>query len=204
MRISRHIEIVDSREGTVFCELKFEEPVDLSTLVGDVDQIYTGLNSEDAVVSENRITVFSKNGFLQITELMRAGDTLSIEIRKGYRLRKIVLDPVHSLQMLASDQTLVYWFNIGRDGIFGKLKAGLSDPLLRDYYVRRCLSSPDIAMLKFDEFPERMKHKEAAKYLRVSASSLYEKVAAGTIKRRRGNIYLKEDLDEYVRSGRGY
>ena len=102
----------------------------MTALVGSVDEAYTGLRLEGVAAPEERVDIFNNNWFLQITKLMRAGNSLSIEIRKGYRLRKIILEPVYSLQLLAAEHITGELVK-DEEGILEKLNAGLSAPLLR-------------------------------------------------------------------------
>ena len=213
MKTTRHIHINDSKDGCIRQEFSFDPPIELQSTLGAIDEIYAGVDLEGHVIAEEIIPVINRNGILHISEVMKAGAVFSIEVRKGYRLNKIVIDSANTLQLLATPHKILYWFTIGRDGIFeitgelvkdddgilGKLKADLKDPHMRGYLVKRSLADSEVSMAKLDEPPKIMKHNEAAKYLRLASQTLYNKVAAGEIPRRPGNVYLKEDLDAYIR-----
>jgi len=111
---------------------------------------------------------------------------------------------------------LLYLFAIGKDGIFditakvvsddedffGKLKVDPADVPMREYLEQRSLADSKLTLEYVDKVPERMNHEQAAKYLRMPTSTLYDKVGADKIKRVKSgkrNLYQKEELDAYLR-----
>ena len=110
---------------------------------------------------------------------------------------------------------LIYLFAIGKDGIFdviakvvkdeddfySKLKANLDDVTMREYLVQRSLADSKMTLEKLDKAQQRMNHREAARYLGIAESTLYQKVGAGEIichKPSGKNMYLLFELDAYI------
>ena len=131
----------------------------------------------------------------------------------------IVSDNSESFSLHEDLKGLIYLFAIGKDGIFDviakvikdeddyycKLKSDLTDVPMRQYLLQMSLADSTLTMEHIDRVPERMTHAEAANYLRMPESTLYDKVGTDKIKRVKSgkrNLYLKEDLDAYLRRQR--
>ena len=110
---------------------------------------------------------------------------------------------------------LLYLFAVGKDGVFDvtaklvrddegfytKLKVNLDDVPMRDYLVKMSLADSKGTREKLDDTQQRMNHREAATYLGIAMSTLYQKVGTGEIpchKPSGKNMYLKAELDEYI------
>ena len=213
MKISRNIHIQDTKDDSTRIEFNFDPPVEITSPLGALCEIYDGIGLTANMVAEKTFSGINANGILHVNEVMQAGEVFSIEIRKGYRLDEIVIAQENTLQIMVAHNCLQYWFIIGKNGVFevtgkmikdddgflGKLRADLKDTNMRSYLVKKSLADSDPSTTKIDNIQDVMKHKEAAAYLRMASQTLYNKVSTGEITRRSGKVYLKEDLDTYLR-----
>ena len=164
--------------------------------------------------------IISAAGILKISRQLDPHDIVVIPAPDKHRLSDVVIDSSCSMDLLLGkddkQHELLYWFTMGHSGIFkmtakvikddenflAKLKANLDDVPMREYLVQRSLADSRLTLEYVDRVPERMNHAEAAKYLRMPESTLYDKANAGKIKRVKSgkrNLYMKEDLDDYLR-----
>ncbi|MBC8276920.1 MAG: helix-turn-helix domain-containing protein [FCB group bacterium] len=192
-------------------EFKFDPPVEIQSPLGALKEIYDGIDLTAHMVAEQTFSGINENGILHVTEVMKAGEVFSIEVRKGHRLDKIVIDLVHTLQIMAAHNCLQYWFTIGKDGVFeitgqlirdddgflGKLRTDLRDTNMRSYLVKRSLADSEKLSIDEVEFPGIMAADEAAQYLRISKSTLYKKTE---IPRTKNKKFRKVDLNNYLKS----
>ena len=85
------------------------------------------------------------------------------------------------------------------EGFHRKLKENLTDTALRAYLTKMSLTDSGLTGEALERVPEVITHAEAARYLRLSPNTLYNK---REIPRLTGNKYRKEDLDRYLEGRR--
>jgi excisionase family DNA binding protein len=217
MLISRHLIYIDAPTGCWRQELLYDPPLEIDLSLGMVSSI---LNSQMAPKGTTKGSlrkckpIINANDILHINEVMKAGETVSIVLRSGYRLRDIVLRDTHQLLVLVDDKGLHYWFTIGQDGVFevtgtmlkdnegmhSRLKANLRDIPYRAYVVQRSLASVNQISDALDKPKDVMSTNEAAKYLGISASTLYKIAGSGKVPRTPQKKFLRADLDAYLAS----
>jgi hypothetical protein len=158
--------------------------------------------------------VINKNGLLDITEIMEAGEVLSMELRPGERLDKVVLAEEHQLQMFAGNEGLLYFVTIGKrgavritgkvipdkDNFLAKLKADLTDTAMRDYLAGRSLANSKVAKDAVENVPDYLTAEEAWTYLKIGRTRFFQLVSMKKIKRGPNQRYSKKDLDRYFES----
>ncbi|MBK8130669.1 MAG: helix-turn-helix domain-containing protein [bacterium] len=214
--ISRHITLLDHVENSLRQEHRFEPPLEIDLSLGKVSSI---LNSQMAPKGTSSRSlrkckpIINANGILHINEVMKAGETISIVLRPGFRLKDVVLGDAHQLQMLVDEQGFHYWFTVGQDGVlevtgeivkdrenlFSKLRKDLTDLPMRAYIVqgtlldRKGIPSAIVA-------PDVMTTAEAADYLSLSTSKVYKLAQSGILIRTPQKRFRKSDLDHYMRS----
>jgi len=216
MKITRHIHYLENPTTCIRHEFKFDPPYELKSTLGKVDPIYPGFDFSKGG-NRARLTkvepIINKNGLLHIRELMNAGEVLSIELRVKHRLDKITLDDAHQLEILAGDNGLLYWINVGKTGalvvtgklipdidrFFQLLKTNLTDPAVRNYIKQRSVVDGRTDINWSDLFPDVMNIAQAAVFLGLAESTVYKKAQSGEIPRNRNKKYLKVELDLYRR-----
>ncbi len=218
MLISRHLVFIDMLVGCWRQELCFDPPLEIDLSLGKISSILNSHMPPKGTSSGSLRKckpVVNANHILHVNEVMKTGESLSVGIRPGFRLNNITLDPSHSLQILANDYGLVFWFSIGRDGVFEitgemvkdddryftKLKSNLKDIPFRAYIVQRSLADSKVTMAEIAKPPDLMDTKTAAKYLGVSTSKVYKLAESGVIPRTPNKRYRRVDLDTYLAGG---
>ena len=195
----------------------FAVPISLRNTQGEIEELLTGEQKDSLRYSLIRLEpIISSAGILKVREPLQIGDVVLIPVPKKKMLAEIVIHSSATLDLLLDREGLLYQFAVGKDGIFEvtaklvkdeegfytKLKANLDDVAMREYLVKSSLADSQVTQAHVDKVPERMTHAEAANYLRMPKSTLYDKVGGGKIRRVKSgkrNLYLKEDLDAYLR-----
>ena len=220
MLVEKYFRFIDSGETkNTWAEVyTFPEPVDPGNTLGSVDpEMFKGVDfkAEDVIREPINGNILNDANVLRIREAVKVGNLISFEIRPGYRLKDITLDPEHSLQLyiwhLEKDVAggFLYWFTAGKDGIFeitallvkddenylANLASDIKDVSLRDYIVKKSLADSKLTHELVEKIPDVMTHKQAAKYLQLSIKTLYNN---RDIPRLKHNRYSKLDLDKYL------
>lgn len=210
MEISKHIHYRDNLEKCYRFEFNFNPPRKAPSTLGKVEVFYDDSPPDKFTHCDD---IINNNHILQLREIMEPGEVLSIEVRKGYILRNISFSEEHQLQIYVNQgNSFLYWITVGKRGVLeltanlvkdehnlcGRLARNLSDVGVRNTILKILLTNTVVELEDLGKVPELMKHSEAAKYLRISESSLYKKVALKEIKRTRNKKYRKDDLDEYI------
>jgi len=211
--ISRHIRYADCDTIGHRSDRIIDPPIEFKSTLGNPDDEFFPESFE--IIHPDRIPpIVNQGGILEIQELMKPGEMLSIEPEPGYRLDQIVIDPVHSLVILANDDSLVYRIIVGKQGMLSfsakkvedkerfreKIKVDVGDTAMRKYITKRSMADSNITMEAIEKIPEVMDVKRAAKYLDVSVSWLEKKGGSGEIPRTRHKKYRKTDLDIWMNS----
>ncbi len=217
MKVSRHIHYTQNPDICLRQELKFDPPLEIESTLGKIDPLYPGVDFTIEGRS-NRCArtapVINKNGLLDITEIMEAGEVLSMELRPGERLDKVVLAEEHQLQMFAGNEGLLYFVTIGKrgavritgkvipdkDNFLAKLKADLTDTAMRDYLAGRSLANSKVAKDAVENVPDYLTAEEAWTYLKIGRTRFFQLVSMKKIKRGPNQRYSKKDLDRYFES----
>lgn len=215
MIISKHIHYRDFGDISEILVCTFDPPRMFQSTLGKIDPFYPNIPNPDLPGHKEKllkvVPIINKNDILHFIENVKVGEILSFEIRIGYRLSEINIDPTHNIQLYAGQFGLMYLITIGKDCSFqmtaklikdkdkfyDKLKANLDDTALRDYYLRLSL----ISAREIDKFPGIMTHKQAAEYIKVEPSTLYN-ISKSQIPRLSGNKYSKKSLDDYLNRNR--
>jgi hypothetical protein len=216
VKISRHLHYIQNPDSCFRYELIFDPPIDVESTLGKIDPLYPDMESSTENSPkrlEKTANVINKNGLLHISEVMKPGETLSIDLRSGFRLDKLVIADENELQVLVRNKGLTYKFSIGKKGVFqvtGKvikdddglyrdLKADLTDVSMREYVVMKSLSNSVGTTATVEATPDILNTKKAAKYLGRSESWLYKKAGSGEIHRTSHKMFRKSDLDAFKR-----
>ena len=134
-------------------------------------------------------SLFNKAGLCKIIVPVGEGGIYYLELREGHALDKILVEPDDVVvDIFFGDGTLIYSFynpvgsgskNIvitaalvkDSDGIYDKLKSDPTDPIWRQYFVRRAIANLDSGP-PIDSFPELMTAVQVAKYLQVKEKTI--------------------------------
>jgi excisionase family DNA binding protein len=221
MKTKRIIRYSPWTDFTAVETFDFHEEVSLPNTLGQSGRLIPPFTKAQYSHSREDIeSIISPAGIMKITRHLDLHDVIVMNVPVKHRLSDIVIDATCSMDMILGKEDkrhiLLYWFTMGHSGIFkmtakvikddenflAKLKANLDDVPMRDYLVQRSLAGSRLTIERIEKVPERMNHEEAASYLRMPKSTLYDKVGTKKIKRVKSgkrNLYMKEDLDAYLR-----
>ena len=158
---------------------------------------------------EKAAPVINKSSVLDIREVMKAGEILSVCIQPDFRLDQITKADENEMQVYVWEKGLMYLFSIGKDGSFQvtgevvkdedgfyqKLKSDPADMALRNYVKNESLADSRNYKRQEDTFPEIMTHNQAAKFLGIKSGTLYNN---REVPRLKGNRYSKDSLLKYL------
>ncbi len=224
MKISRHIRYIEDTDYCLREEMLFDPPVDFVSTLGSVDpDIYKGVDftaEGNSITGETAASVVNDAMILDVREVMKSGEVLSVEIKIGHRLKNITVAPEHQRQLLVwrglngVSDGLLYWFTVGKDGVLeitaevipdddgflDKLKVNLTDTAMRAYLMQKSLADSVVTLEQIERVPDVMTTEEAARYLGISTSKLYKMAQSGEIPRTRHRKYIKKDLDAFKKT----
>ncbi|MCB2212934.1 helix-turn-helix domain-containing protein [bacterium] len=183
---------------------------------GSIDLIYGGRIQNPAILSNRMEDANSlvQESLLVLSEVMEAGDVITIELRKKHVLEQIILDRVHELVELVHDSGklygMLYWIKAGRTGVcsmkarvvqdkkgaaskIGKIRANMKDHDYRDYLSKQERVGSDVPRR---EWPQLLTFAEAADYTGFSVSTL-RRESPDDLPRIRRKL-RKTDLDKFL------
>ena len=154
----------------------------------------------------------NSNGLLHIREVMGSGEVLSIDIRSGYRLDKIVKADETEFQVIVRDVGLTYVFTMGKmgvfqvtgkvikddDGYYQKLNYDLTDMAMRNFIERKSLANFKESKETIEKIPDLMDAQEAAKHYWPSKSWFEKKRAAREIPVTKHRKMKREDIEAFL------
>jgi len=216
MKTKRIIRYSHRPDYTAIETYTFSEEVSLPNTLGRVEELIPTETKEKMYHTVEQIQpIISSAGILKISRQLDPHDIVVIPAPAKQRLSDVVIDSSCSMDLLLGQNELLYWFTMGHSGIFKmtakvikddesfltKLKANLDDVPMREYLVQRSLADSKVTTEKLGKAQQRMNHREAARYLDIAESTLYQKVGAGEIichKPSGKNMYLLSELDAYI------
>ncbi|HEY3294017.1 MAG TPA: helix-turn-helix domain-containing protein [bacterium] len=217
MIVKRHILFSDEPDKKpTKLVFEFDPPVEVEAPLVSRKAMYIDVPGFPMSADFRKVTVtppINEKGKLYIQEVAKPGDLISLVLRPKYKLQNLVLDRVHQMTITAPNDCLVYWFMVGRDGVFvvsgdmvkddgiqKKLHSNQDDIPLHAYMVQRALADTEVTMKSVETPPDLMNTEQAAKYLGMSKWTLYDKARLGDIPRTRNKKFRKVDLDAYLQS----
>ena len=220
MKTKRIIRYSPWTDFTAVETFDFHEEVSLPNTLGQSGRLIPPFTKAQYSHSREDIeSIISPAGIMKITRHLDLHDVIVMNVPAKHRLSDIVIDATCSMDMILGKEDkrhiLLYWFTMGHSGIFkmtakvirddenflAKLKANLDDVPMRELLVQRSLADSKVTLEHVDKVPERMNHREAARYLGIAESTLYQKVGTGEIpchKPSGKNMYLLAELEAYI------
>lgn len=164
--------------------------------------------------------LFNKSGLTKLVNHVGSHGIYYIELRPNHKLSKIIIEPDEVVPDIyfGARNNLIYSFynptereNIiitakleeDKDNIFIKIKSDPTDPVYRQYFIRRALVKFDNSSVPDRKYPEYMTAANAADYLQVAVKTIrnwtsQDKIPACRIS---GVVrYKKSDLDEFIKA----
>lgn len=163
-------------------------------------------------------TLFNKASLCKIIVPVGEGGIYYLELRKGHALESIIIEPAEVVaDLYYGDGTLIYSFynpvETGRknliltaklvedtEGVYSKIKSDPTDPIWRQYFIRRALVHLDaLTPPPQKQYPEYMTARQAADYLQVKVKTIRNWTSQGKILPSKigGTVrYKKSALDE--------
>ncbi len=183
---------------------------------GSINLIYGGRIQNPAILSNRMEEAGSlvQEDLLVLSEVLEAGDVITIELRKNHVLEDILLDQIHDLVELVYDSgkryRMLYWIKVGRTGVFsmkarvvqdkkgsaskiGKIRANMKDHVYRDFLAKQVRVGSGVPR---HEWPQLMTFAEAAEYTGFSVSTLRRESPEDLPRFRRK--LRKKDLDKFL------
>jgi hypothetical protein len=217
VKISRHIHYLQNPDSCIRYELTFDPPLDVESTLGKIDPLYPNMESSTEKSPkriEKTANVINKNGLLHLSEVMKPGETLSIDLRSGFRLDKLVIGEEQVLQIYVGKEGLTYAVTIGKRGAIevtgrviedkesyhSKLHANLDDTAFREYLVKLTLTDSIVAERHATKPPDYLTAEESWAYLRIGRTKFFQLVKMGKIKRGPNNRYSKKVLEQFFES----
>lgn len=162
--------------------------------------------------------LFNRAGLCKLAVPVGEGGIYYLELREGHALDQVIVEPAETVvDLYYGEGTLIYAFYnpVGTDhdyiiltaklvddteGVYSKIKSDPTDPIWRQYFVRRALVHLDASTPPPPkQYPEYMTAIQAADYLQVEVKTIRNWTSQGKIpvSRISGTVrYSKAALDE--------
>lgn len=219
--VSKIIHHRDYREFYQSLEFPLEATVQFPYIAGEMQSLIpegAAFDITKAPVVKNPL--FNKAGLCKLVVQVGEGGIHYLELREGHALDQVIVEPGEVVvDLYHGNGTLIYAFynpvgtghnNIiltaslvdDEEGVYSKIKADPTDPIWRQYFVRRALIQLDSSTpLPPKEYPEYMTARQAADYLQVEEKTIRNWTSQGKIPASRigGTVrYSKAALDELM------
>ena len=174
------------------------EDFDLPYIAGDYQKIIPEEKVKGGTIEKINHTLFNSAGLLRIAEQAEQNSIIFLELEKGYWLKTIILDYeniVVDLFYSEGNKLLYSFFNVssqtptsltiqkGNDqGLtYQKIKSNSTDPLFRQFFIKKALKQVNDKDFKKLLIPELMTAAEVANYLQMQIKTIQNWTSAGKI-----------------------
>ena len=201
-------------------EFPLEETVQYPYIAGEMQSLIpegAGFDITKAPVVKSPL--FNRAGLCKLAVPVGEGGIYYLELREGHALDQVIVEPAETVvDLYYGEGTLIYSFynpiGTGHDeyiiltaklvkdteGVYSKIKSDPTDPIWRQYFVRRVLVRLDAsAQPPPKQYPKYMTAIQAADYLQVEVKTIRNWTSLGKIpvSRISGTVrYSKAALDE--------
>ena len=207
-------------------EFPLEETVQFPYIAGEMQSLIPeGAAFDIAKAPVVKSPLFNQVGLGKLVVPAGEGGVYYLELREGHALDQVIVEPAEVVvDLYYGDGTLIYSFynpaGTGQDnivltaklvedseGVYSKIKSDPTDPIWRQYFIRRSLVYLDASTpLPPKEYPEYMTARQAADYLQVEGKTIRNWTSQGKIPASRigGTVrYSKVALDEVMAPKKG-
>ena len=202
-------------------EFPLEETVQFPYIAGEMQSLIPeGARFDITKAPVVNTPLFNKAGLCKLVVPVGEGGVYYLELREDHTLDQIIVEPAGVVvDLYYGDGTLIYSFynpvgtgqnNIiltaklveDEEGVYSKIKSDPTDPIWRQYFVRRALVHLDASTPPPPkQYPEYMTAKQAADYLQVEEKTIRNWTSQGKIPASKigGTVrYSKAALDELM------
>lgn len=198
-------------------EFPLEETVQFPYVAGEMQSLIPeGAKFDITKAPVVNSPLFNRAGLCKLVIPVGEGGIYYLELREGHALDQIIIEPAEVVvDLYYGDGTLIYSFynpvGTGHDyiiltaklvedteGVYSKIMADPTDPIWRQYFIRRALVGIDVAPPP-KQYPDIMTAAQAADYLGVAEKTIRNWTSKGILSAGGpGGIarYKKSTLDE--------
>lgn len=174
------------------------EDFDFPYIAGDYQEIIPKEKINSGTVEKVNHPLFNSAGLLRIAEQAEQNSILFLEMEKGHWLETIILDfenIVVDLFYSESNRLLYSFFNVSsltptsltikkakdQGQTFQKIKSNATDPLFRQFFIKKALNQVNDEDFKKLMTPELMTAAEVANYLQMKIKTIQNWTSSGKI-----------------------